>query len=128
MTRILLDSNILIDVIRGYALTAEQVDQLQESNELVISAITYLELLGGCRNKQSMRSLENLIDNFDVLHVDAVISKRAIDLMKQYYLSHGLLLADALIAATAIENDISLFTRNQKDFQFIDGMVLFRFS
>ena len=39
-------------------------------------------------------------------------------------LSHGLLIPDALIAASVIENDLLLFTRNQKDFQFIKGITL----
>ena len=47
------------------------------------------------------------------------------ELMKIYSMSHGLLIPDALIAATAITKNLPLWTFNQKDFKFIDDLVLF---
>jgi predicted nucleic acid-binding protein len=45
--------------------------------------------------------------------------------MEKYKLSHGLLIPDAIIAATAITYDLKLFTYNIKDFIFISGIRLF---
>lgn len=45
-------------------------------------------------------------------------------LLKTYRLSHGLLIADALIAATALTLDISIVSKNQKDYRFISGLRL----
>jgi predicted nucleic acid-binding protein len=39
-------------------------------------------------------------------------------------LSHGLLIADALIAATALSLDASFLTKNQRDYRFIKGLSL----
>jgi predicted nucleic acid-binding protein len=39
-------------------------------------------------------------------------------------LSHGLLIADALIAATALYGDQSLISKNQRDYRFITGLQL----
>ena len=54
------------------------------------------------------------------------ISKRAIQLVDQFNLSHGLLIPDAIIAATAVVHRIELFTYNVKDFQFIPDIKLYK--
>lgn len=41
-------------------------------------------------------------------------------------LSHRLAIPDGFIAATAIENDVELFTLNKKDFRFIEGLKLYQ--
>ncbi|MDR1919548.1 MAG: hypothetical protein LBQ65_07885, partial [Tannerellaceae bacterium] len=60
-----------------------------------------------------------------VLHISQPISAMAVALVEQYCLSHKLDLEDALIAATAIVNDIKLYTLNTKDFIFIPSIQLF---
>ena len=124
MERILLDTNILIDVMRGYEPTALRLDELITTHELVTSVVTYLELVAGCQNKQALGTVEKLLENFQILPIDVDSSNRTAELVKQYNLSHGLLLADALIAAIALTNTLPLLTRIQKDFCFIDGLAL----
>ncbi|MEL7068492.1 MAG: type II toxin-antitoxin system VapC family toxin [Cyanobacteria bacterium J06581_3] len=124
MGRILLDSNILIDVMRGYEPTALRLDELIATDELVTTVVTYLELVEGCQNKQALSAVEKLLENFQILPVDVDSSNKAAELVKIYNLSHGLLLADAFIAAIALTNSLPLLTRNQKDFRFINGLVL----
>ena len=46
------------------------------------------------------------------------------DLLRGYRLSHGLLIADALIAATALSLDTSFVTKNQRDYHFVAGLNL----
>jgi predicted nucleic acid-binding protein len=48
----------------------------------------------------------------------------AVDLLRQYRLSHGLAIPDALIAATAITLDQPFISKNQRDYRFIDGLQL----
>jgi len=45
--------------------------------------------------------------------------------MEGYSLSHNLSIPDALIAATAMEHMLELYTLNTKDFQFIPGLMLY---
>ena len=52
------------------------------------------------------------------------ITGKAVELLLEYRLSHGLLIADALIAATAIERGLSLVSKNQRDYRFIHGLDL----
>ena len=51
-------------------------------------------------------------------------SSITVDLINQYRLSHGLLIPDALIAATAVAFQLPLLTKNQRDFRFIRGLQL----
>lgn len=53
-------------------------------------------------------------------HISAV----AVDLLRRYRLSHGLLIADALIAAMALSLDLPLVTKNRRDYTFITELSL----
>ena len=46
--------------------------------------------------------------------------------MDSFFLSHGLVIPDALIAATALEHGLALYTRNVRDFQMIPSLTLVR--
>src|SRR5688572_2274 len=72
------------------------------------------------------KSLE--MRNAQRLPVTTNITERAVALMEFYALSHGLRLADALIAATALENGLKLLTANIKHFVPIDGLLVEKFE
>ncbi len=61
---------------------------------------------------------------FEIVRLDEDISDMAVDLLSRYRLSHGLLIADALIAATAMSSKQPLVTKNQRDYRFIKGLDL----
>ena len=52
------------------------------------------------------------------------ISETAVDLLRKYRLSHGLLIPDAIIAATALSLSLPFLSKNQKDYRFIEGLEL----
>jgi predicted nucleic acid-binding protein len=83
-----------------------------------------MELLVGCRNKTEQRGLNGFLKRFQLIQITEDISERAVDLLRKYRLSHGLLIPDALIAATALIADIALLTKNQRDFRFIENLEL----
>lgn len=64
------------------------------------------------------------LNRHQILKITDQISDHAVDLLKQYFLSHGLLIADGLIAATALIHNEALITKNQRDFRFITGLNL----
>ena len=97
---------------------------MDEEQAIGISAITYMELLVGCRNKSEQRAVERFVARFELIPVNVAITEEAIRLLQQYRLSHGLLIADALIAATAIVENIPFVSKNQKDYRFIEGLEL----
>ena len=121
---LLVDSDILIDVSRN---VREAIDYLRRHSgtfTLVISSITQMELLVGCRNKTEQRQLERFLRAFPILALNEAIADQAVGLLRRYRLSHGLLLPDALIAATTLVYDVPLATMNQRDYRFIAGLQL----
>jgi len=123
MEVIILDSNILIDILKGRQDTINTVQAI--TSPLSISSITAMELIIGARNKLEVSKLEKFIDLFEILHIDSRISTLAIQLITQYAKSHTLDIPDSLIAATALTNRAQLLTLNKKDFQFIPNLVLY---
>ncbi len=98
--------------------------QIEEDYSLAVSSITQMELIIGCRNNNELHSLDRFLDRFEIIQLDEQISETAVDLLKQYRLSHGLLIADALIASTAIVSDFQLASKNQRDYHFIENIQL----
>lgn len=121
---ILIDTDILIDVGRNTEEAVNYLAHIEQQNVAGISAITKMELLVGSRNKRELKEIEEFILRFQVINLNDIIADKAFDLLKEYRLSHGLLIPDALIAASAIASDVSLVSKNQRDFKFIKGLKL----
>ena len=117
----LVDTDVLIDVSRGSREAASYVDSLGDPT---ISIITAQELIAGARDKRDLGAIDSLVASYSIEHLDAAIGLRAYDLLKKYAKSDGLRPLDSLIAATAIERDLVLATRNRKHFAMIDGLRL----
>ena len=124
---LIVDTDILIDVGRNVNDAVNCLQQIEQKFSVAVSSITQMELIIGCRNKDELHSLEHFIERFYIIRLDEQISDTAIDLLKQYRLSHGLLIADALIAASAIISDLPFVTKNQSDCRFIDNLQLLRY-
>lgn len=120
----LVDTDILIDAAHKDEMAVTVLQNLESTSGLAVSIVTQMELLVGCRNKTEQRELAKFLRRFQVIHLSASISQRSLELLQQYRLSHGLLIPDGLIAATAIETAIPLISKNQKDYRFIDGLQL----
>ena len=119
----LIDSDVLIWLTRGHIGAAAR---LQAISPWRISAITYMELAQGCRNKQELAKLKKglALNHTEILPITTAISNRAIKLVELYALSHGMQLADALIAATALEHSLSILTANTKHFSAVKGLAI----
>jgi predicted nucleic acid-binding protein len=117
----LVDTDVLIWNLRGNAKAAERLDH---AGGFVLSAVSYMELIQGVRDKAELAVLRRSLRYWgaSVQPLDQEISARAIFLMETYALSHGLQMADALIAATAISLGATLVTANDKHYRMIDGL------
>ncbi|MBN3947720.1 MAG: type II toxin-antitoxin system VapC family toxin [Nostoc sp.] len=120
----IVDTDILIDVARGVIEAVTCLQNLKVSSGLAISIITQMELMVGCRNKVELQTLENFLKQFSIIKIDQAVSDKAVDLLGYYRLSHGLLIPDSLIAATAIVSNYPFITKNQRDYRFIQGLNL----
>lgn len=119
---LLLDTDIIVNVGRGDVSAVAQVNAMLRSGPIYISAVTEMELVVGCRNKVELRNLSVLLERFTVVPLTPETTTSAIKLLKAYRLSHGLLIADALIAATALVVGRVLVSGNSKHFSMIKGL------
>ena len=121
---VIVDTDILIDLAHENEVAIKCLKKLEKAYQLEVSAITRLEILVGCRNKSELRETNNFLEGFPTNSLTPEITRKTIDLINQYFLSHNLLIADALIAATAITLQKPLISKNQKDFRFIEELTL----
>ena len=118
----LVDTNIIVDVTRGSIAAADYLDSLAGAWSL--SMITCLELLAGARTQRETADLDLVLRGYRAISPNEDIARRAYYLMKIYARSHGLQALDSLIAATALEDLLTLATRNRKHFQMIGDLKL----
>jgi predicted nucleic acid-binding protein len=121
---LIVDTDVLIDAARGVPVALDVLNAAQSDQQSSISSVTEMELLIGCRNKAEMRALSRFLDRFSRIPLDEAITSEAIRLLQEFYLSHGLLIADALIAATCLVYDAALISKNQRDYRFIPNLDL----
>ena len=125
---IIIDTDIIVDVARGNEKAASFLEKMKSQYVLAISSITEMELIVGCENKRELAHLESFLSDFKRVKLDRHITDEAVDLIRRFRLSHGLLIADALIAATAKVNGTEFISKNYKHFRFITGLNLRKYS
>jgi predicted nucleic acid-binding protein len=120
MDEVLLDSDILIDHLRGYE-PARQYLKRFEAGELqgYLSIITVAELAAGqMRQEDEETKVQHLLALFTHIDLDFAIAWRGGEIRRQYHTR----LADALIAATTLLHNLRLATRNLQHFTPIEGL------
>jgi predicted nucleic acid-binding protein len=115
----LVDSDVLIDGARGHP---EARAFLNDQNQ----AFRVQIIIVGCRNKIELSQTKRFLEPVRILLVNESISDTAYDLIQTFTLSHGLMIPDALIAATALESGLTLLTKNTRHFQMIPKLEVVR--
>ena len=116
----LLDTTVLVDHLRDI----KSATEFLLNTSRTISIVSVAELIQGADNKIKLRNVRRLVNSLEVLPIIPSASQKAVDLMESFYLSYHLKFLDALIAATAIEEDLTLITSNTKHFSFIKPLKL----
>jgi len=115
--KVLLDSNIIIYLSKDL-LDIDEI--LADYDEFFISIITYMEVLGYQFEDQDEKELiEQLLDQFEIIHLNMEIAKEVIAIKQKKKIK----LPDAIIFATAKNNECDLITHNVDDFKNIDETV-----
>lgn len=117
------DTDIFIWVQRG---NIKAANLIEKSKDRFMSIQSYMELLQCAKNKTQNRYTKDFIKsfNFAVLPLTENIGHRALIYIEEYSLSSGIRAGDAIIAATAVENNLMLSTSNQKHFKMIKELPL----
>jgi predicted nucleic acid-binding protein len=78
------------------------------------------------KNKTELKLLNKYLKKWmvEIIHVDENISTRGMFLLEDYFLIHSMELADALIAASAVEYGEPLLTGNNKHYKHVPNIAL----
>ena len=118
MIRSITDTNVFSRIFAGEA----TVKAFVETAETSIDVTIFIECIQGSKSPSEKKTIRNYLLNFPLIMNTPQSSRIAIELIEKYSNSHGLLLPDAMIAASALENRIVLYTHNISDFRFIEGL------
>lgn len=118
-----IDTDVLIWYFRGNEKAKRALERL---DSLSVSSVVYMGLLQGVRDKTELAHLKHFFiqKNIAIHSINASIDSRSIYFIEKYALSHGLRLADALIAATADIHGETLFTANAAHYRIIPSLSL----
>ena len=117
------DTDILIWVQRG----SDKAAKLIEKNEdRYLSIQSYMELLQGAKNKTHHKYVKDFISEyeFSILPLTENIGHRALIYVEEHALSSNMRAGDAIIAATAVENNMILSSSNVKHFKVVYELQL----
>lgn len=120
-----IDTDILIDASKQNE-DAITFLTMQQDTGIQISITSAIELVIGCRNKIELSQTQKFLQGCTILPITVTASEVAYQLIETFALSHGLLMGDALIAATVMERDATLYTKNTRHFQMIPRLAIVR--
>ena len=123
----IIDTDVLIWYLWGNVRARKTVEN---HIPFSISVITYMELIQGMKNKNEFKLFQRQINrwNTDIIQIDKEISSRGMFYVQEYSLSHSMFLADALIAATVVQNSKKLLTANDRHYRFIPNIECLKFK
>jgi len=118
-TEYLIDTNILIYHTKGSQVAFNFLSNLINQHALNISILTKIEFLGWDKHTpDGFEKCKKLMEPANIYPVDEEVANRAIELKRKVSIK----LADAVIGATALINNLNLATRNVDDFKKIVGL------
>lgn len=126
MEKILIDTDVFIDFLRGHKKRILDFFKRIDNKELVVltTILNVIELYSGedIKNKNKLFALEKVLSHFQIIFISLSSAKLAGSLRLKYKLG----LTDAVIAACTIESKAKLFTFNLKDFGKIKELEIFK--
>jgi predicted nucleic acid-binding protein len=117
---ILVDTDVLIDFLRGHPKAALLIQSQPDC--IALSSVVVAELYAGVRGDKELDILDAIVDVFRVIPTSKEIARLAGLYKREYFKSHGIGLADAILAATAEFEHAALLTLNTKHYPMISGL------
>jgi hypothetical protein len=117
---LLLDTDIMVDLIRNYPPGLAWLDGIWAGGEKVsLPGFVVMELVQGCRNAEEIKKIEKEVQHYSVRWPSRATCKRALYAYTRYHLSHGLGMIDSLVGQIAENQRLPLCTFNKKHFEAI---------
>lgn len=110
----LVDTDVLIDFLRGYNRAIAFIEKF--SSQIILSPIVVAELYAGVKGANELSVLDNFVSHFRVVPITKDIARAGGLYKRDFNRSHGVGLADAILAATAEKEDAELKTLNVKHY------------
>ena len=119
----IIDTDVLIDYFRARPEAEKAILQTPSRH---ISVVSLCELYQGCRDKKELEHIRHFLRDWkiEIVPIDHEQSYHTLFLMQSFVLSHGLKMADAMIASCALTLKEELLTGNGRDYRFIDELTL----
>ena len=123
----IIDTDVLIWYLKG---NIKAQHAININIPFRISVINYLELIQGMKDKNELRSLQKTLKKWstEIIQINENISNRAMFLVENYGLSYSMRLAEAIIAASALECHDILLTANEKHYSYIPNIKTSKFK
>ncbi|MBN1865621.1 MAG: type II toxin-antitoxin system VapC family toxin [Victivallales bacterium] len=118
--KLLVDTDILVDFLRGNGAAVDFVSN--NSTSIMLSSIVVAELYAGVKNDDELATLDRFLSFFRIIPLSQEIARIGAQFKRQYAKSHGLGLADALVAASALTENAELQTLNVKHFPMFTNL------
>lgn len=119
---ILLDSDVMIDILRNYAPVIAWLKSIS-SEEIALPGFVAMELLQGCANKTELTKVQKILQNFEIIWPMPEACAEALNVFAEGYLSQGLGLLDTLIGQTAVSLNVPFHAFNTKHYLTIPNLV-----
>lgn len=117
---LLVDTDVLIDFLRGNDKAISLIDEF--SPHIILSPIVISELYAGVKGANELTVLDNFVSLFRIVSIDSEIAKAGGLYKRDFGKSHGVGLADAILAATAEKENAKFMTLNVKHYPMIKGL------
>jgi len=117
---ILMDTDVLVDFLRGHKKAVAFVNA--RATGIILSSIVVAELFAGVKGNAEQAALEGFVSLFRIVPVSAEIARAGGLYKRDYGKSHGVGLADAILAATAEAEKAELKTLNTRHYPMLKGL------
>jgi len=117
---VLVDADVMVDFLRGHPQAVALVQA--RSARIILSSIVAAELYAGVSGDEELNTLDSLMQLFRIVPVSPELARAAGLYKRDYAKSHGVGLADAIVAATAQAENAELNTLNIKHYPMIKGL------
>ena len=120
--RLLIDTTVFVDFLRGYPQAVRYLRDLEYKP--FVSAMTVTELYGAVREGVERQTLDRVLTGYEHVPIDDMVAEKGGLMFRKFSRSHGVGLADALIAACADLVSAQLVTHNRGHFPMLAEVLV----